>query len=278
MCGGGLGCVAWLPSSWPAGRSGLRYGERFSPRPPSGVSIRRERRLPGRALISDNGTLAAKFEYSPFGRTLAATGPAADTCPFGFSTKYADAETGMLCFGYRYHLPSLGRWLSRDPIGNADGPQLYCYVRNLPTSAIDLYGQACRVFYTCYHVGEYKSGMFKHCEYVCGEDTTKGRMDVVNEGLNCEDPRIPSTMTDGGTTCRCCECQKSYSTSKRWDDHPYTPTKCSRKDCRKKAKDTCERWKKGCDLLPDPLGKACSAAVAIECTTMYLMCDACQDE
>ena len=46
-----------------------------------------------RALISDNGTLAAKFEYSPFGRTLAATGPAADACPFGFSTKYADAET-----------------------------------------------------------------------------------------------------------------------------------------------------------------------------------------
>ena len=33
-----------------------------------------------------------------------------------FSTKYYDAETDLYYYGYRYYSPSLGRWISRDPI------------------------------------------------------------------------------------------------------------------------------------------------------------------
>jgi len=38
------------------------------------------------------------------------------------STKYTDSETGLLYYGYRYYLPVVGRWLSRDPIGDVGGP------------------------------------------------------------------------------------------------------------------------------------------------------------
>jgi len=36
---------------------------------------------------------------------------------FRFSTKYHDDETGLYYYGYRYYKPQLGRWPSRDPIG-----------------------------------------------------------------------------------------------------------------------------------------------------------------
>ena len=36
--------------------------------------------------------------------------------PFRFSTKYQD-ESGWVYYGYRYLNPGLGRWASRDPIG-----------------------------------------------------------------------------------------------------------------------------------------------------------------
>jgi RHS repeat-associated protein len=37
--------------------------------------------------------------------------------PFRFSTKYQDDETDLLYYGFRYYSASVGRWISRDPIG-----------------------------------------------------------------------------------------------------------------------------------------------------------------
>lgn len=66
----------------------------------------------------------AEYEYGPFGQPLRATGPLAADLPYGFSTKYTDAETGLVYYGYRYYYASLGRWLSRDPIGEGGGMNL----------------------------------------------------------------------------------------------------------------------------------------------------------
>jgi RHS repeat-associated protein len=63
--------------------------------------------------------LAAAYEYGPFGELIRATGSAAESNPFRFSTKYQDEETGLLYYGYRYYQPVTGRWLSRDPIGES---------------------------------------------------------------------------------------------------------------------------------------------------------------
>lgn len=54
-----------------------------------------------------------------------------------FSTKYQDDETGFLYYGFRYYSPELGRWLSRDPIGESGGINLYGYVHNNPINMID---------------------------------------------------------------------------------------------------------------------------------------------
>jgi RHS repeat-associated protein len=64
-----------------------------------------------------DGSVAARYEYGPFGELIQATGPMAKVNPFRFSTKYQDEETGLVYYGYRYYDPSTGRWLNRDPLG-----------------------------------------------------------------------------------------------------------------------------------------------------------------
>jgi len=86
--------------------------------------------------------VAARYEYGPFGELIRATGPMAKVNPFRFSTKYQDEETGLVYYGYRYYDPGTGRWLSRDPIDEAGGLNLYGMVGNDPLNRIDFLGLA----------------------------------------------------------------------------------------------------------------------------------------
>ncbi len=45
---------------------------------------------------SSDGSLAAQYEYGPFGEVIRATGPMAKVNPFRFSTKYQDDETDLV--------------------------------------------------------------------------------------------------------------------------------------------------------------------------------------
>jgi RHS repeat-associated protein len=90
------------------------------------------------ALINAvDGTVAANYEYGPFGKLIRSTGPMAKTNPFRFSTKYDDDEADLLYYGYRYYCTDAGQWLSRDPIEENGGLNLYNIVDNNPISNID---------------------------------------------------------------------------------------------------------------------------------------------
>ena len=85
-------------------------------------------------------TVAAAYEYGPFGEPLRATGAMAKANPFRWSTKYCDEETGLCYYGYRYYSPGMGRWVSKDPIGEVGGSNLYSFVQNRPTEYVDTLG------------------------------------------------------------------------------------------------------------------------------------------
>ena len=93
-----------------------------------------------RATTWSTGVLTAKYEYSPFGKLLSSAGTYADENPFRFSTKYFDVETGLSYFGYRYYNAQLGRWVSRDPIGEVEGVDLYVFVSNQSDRYVDPLG------------------------------------------------------------------------------------------------------------------------------------------
>lgn len=42
----------------------------------------------------------------------------------------------------RYYDPEVGRWITPDPLGYADGPNLYAYVHNNPINSFDRLGFA----------------------------------------------------------------------------------------------------------------------------------------
>jgi RHS repeat-associated protein len=93
------------------------------------------------ALINAaTGTESARYDYDPFGNLLQATGPFAAANPYRFSTQFTDDITGLLYFGYRQYDPVHGRWLSRDPIGEAGGVNLYGFIGNDGINQVDVLG------------------------------------------------------------------------------------------------------------------------------------------
>ena len=80
----------------------------------------------------------ARREYDAFGNTVVSEG--AWPSSFGFSTKRQDAETGLYYYGYRFYDPVTGRWLSRDPIEEEGGVNLYGFIENKPVNLIDMFG------------------------------------------------------------------------------------------------------------------------------------------
>jgi len=93
------------------------------------------------ALVSSvEGSIAAVYDYGPFGETLRASGVGSRTNILSFSKKYADAESMFLYYGFRFLNPSAGRWLNRDPLGEEGGAPVYAFVSNDPVNRRDLLG------------------------------------------------------------------------------------------------------------------------------------------
>ncbi len=93
------------------------------------------------ALVhAQGGAETARYDYGPFGELLRATGPMARANPFRFSTKFQDEETGWLYYGYRYYDANTGRWLSRDPIEEDGGINIYGFLGNNSLIRVDLLG------------------------------------------------------------------------------------------------------------------------------------------
>jgi RHS repeat-associated protein len=57
-----------------------------------------------------------------------------------FLDLYTGLYTGLYNYGYRYYHPKLGRWLSRDPIGEEGGGNLYRFVGNDISNNFDVLG------------------------------------------------------------------------------------------------------------------------------------------
>ena len=93
------------------------------------------------ALVEADGAgLTAQYEYGPFGELLRATGPMAKANPFRWSTQYTNDETDLVMYLHRPYSPSTGRFLSRDPIGESGGKNVYVFVHNNAISQIDAWG------------------------------------------------------------------------------------------------------------------------------------------
>ncbi len=83
---------------------------------------------------------AETYRYTAFGECEVVNHHSLPHNPWRFASKRYDPETGFTYFLRRYYNPNLGRWITPDPIGFADGPNIYAYVHNNPMTMFDLYG------------------------------------------------------------------------------------------------------------------------------------------
>jgi RHS repeat-associated protein len=95
-----------------------------------------------RHAVDGAGNVVATYDYDPFGTLIAESGPAKGVCPFRFSSKYYDSETGLLYFGYRFFDSRTAKWLSVDPLGEQGGLNLTAYCMNDPVNQNDPVGLA----------------------------------------------------------------------------------------------------------------------------------------
>ena len=86
------------------------------------------------------GATVAEYEYGAFGDLLRASNTYAQTNPFRFSTQYADNETGLLYYGFRYYSPNVGRFICRDRVEENGGINLYAFCANNGVNNWDILG------------------------------------------------------------------------------------------------------------------------------------------
>ena len=93
-----------------------------------------------REVTNATGVLKAQYDYDAWGNQVVVSGNM--SFDFGYTGHYRHAASNLYLAPFRAYDPTMGRWLSRDPMGERhhDGPNLYRYSQNDPTNSTDPLG------------------------------------------------------------------------------------------------------------------------------------------
>ncbi|WP_290681585.1 RHS repeat-associated core domain-containing protein [Halothiobacillus sp. 15-55-196] len=89
--------------------------------------------------VDPQGQVTARLKYDSYGTITSSSGTLPD---HRYAGLYAHPQSGLYLATYRAYDPKIGRWLSRDPIREAGGVNLYAYVLNNPLLYTDPSGLA----------------------------------------------------------------------------------------------------------------------------------------
>ena len=86
------------------------------------------------------GYIRTAYSYAPFGAVTASDNSVVQ--PFQWSSEHYDSELDLVYSNYRHYSPSLGRFLSRDPIEEQGGWNLYLIGGNNLLERTDILGES----------------------------------------------------------------------------------------------------------------------------------------
>jgi RHS repeat-associated protein len=96
------------------------------------------------SLANGAGALAQTYGYDSFGKQTSSSGSLIN--PLQYTARESDTETGLYSYRARYYDPTLGRFISEDPIGFDADVDFYRYVENDPLSLVDPFGLSSLTF------------------------------------------------------------------------------------------------------------------------------------
>lgn len=91
-----------------------------------------------RELTDASGAVRARYAYDPFGVRTKVSGDLEATA--GFTGHYFHGPSGLHLTRFRSYDAASARWLSRDPLKERAGGNLFAYVHNNPVNAVDPLG------------------------------------------------------------------------------------------------------------------------------------------
>jgi len=95
-----------------------------------------------RYVVDSSGVVVKSYLYSPFGQIHSSSGSLNQPYQYvGGEFYWTEEDTGLKLLGQRWYDGDVGRFISRDPIGEEGGLNLYGYVRNNPVNKTDPEGK-----------------------------------------------------------------------------------------------------------------------------------------
>jgi RHS repeat-associated protein len=136
------------------------------------------------SLTASNGTVAQSYTYDSFGNTTNSTGSLTNF--FRYTAREFDTETNLYYYRARYYDPSVGRFLSEDPLHFVAGTNFYPYTGNNPV----VFGDA---------AGLWGGGVTFNTGFFGGSGPNSGAAgSAALSGIYLADPRSPLGFTSAG--------------------------------------------------------------------------------
>jgi RHS repeat-associated protein len=125
-----------------------------------------------RLLTDRTGTKVWEAQYEAFGKAVVNGNPDGDAVtisyPIRFPGQYYDAESGLHQNYFRDYDPSIGRYVTRDPIGLVGGLNVYVYVSGNPLKFVDKLGWIGKTPKRNMGTRECTGPEYRECEQMCG--------------------------------------------------------------------------------------------------------------
>ena len=144
-----------------------------------------------RDMLDAEGKNLARYDYDPYGNFIDRPMKAPE---FGYAGMRHHAPSGLYLTQYRAYDPRTGRWLSRDPIEEAGGINLYGYVKGNPIAYRDPLGLSpaaglCTatgpgVFVCVAVVGSLTLGMMIYARIIASRYSSSSSMGGIIEGYD----------------------------------------------------------------------------------------------
>ena len=93
-------------------------------------------------ITNEKGEELARYKYSPFGNLIKSKGETEES--YRFTGKEFDKLTGLYYYGARYYDPTIGRFISEDPV--KEGWNWFAYCKNNPLKYVDPNGLEVQIY------------------------------------------------------------------------------------------------------------------------------------